>query len=167
MSEPLVPSSKTFFRLEYPQHIAEFGSYEDAQSAVDYLADQKFAVQNLMIVGTNLKLIERVTGRRTWGTVLAQGAVSGITTGLLVGFMLVLFYPSGNMGMLFVGLGLGIVFGIIASGLGYAISGGRRDFNSTRQTVATSYEILAEHKVAAEVRDLLAKRPGARAALFE
>jgi hypothetical protein len=33
--------------------------------------------------------------------------------------------------------------------------------------VATSYEILAEHKVAQEARDLLNERPGARAALFE
>jgi len=155
------------FRLDYPQHLAEYASYEEAQAAVDYLADQKFAVQNLLIVGTNLKLIERVTGRRTWGTVLLQGAVSGITTGLLVGFMLVLFFPGGSMSMLFVGLALGIVFGIIAAGLGYAISGGKRDFNSAKQTVATSYEILAEHKVVAQARELLANRPGARAALFE
>ena len=71
------------------------------------------------------------------------------------------------MNMLFVGLGLGIVFGMIASGLGYAVSGGKRDFNSARQTVATSYEVLAEHKVAAQARELLSQRPGARAALFE
>ena len=166
MSEPQSPSSKTF-KLEYPQHLAEYSSYEEAQGAVDYLADQKFAVQNLMIVGTNLRLIERVTGRRTWGNVLAQGAVSGITTGLLVGFMLVLFSQDGNMNMLFVGLALGIVFGLIASGLGYAISGGTRDFNSSRQTVATSYEVLVEHRVAAQARELLEQRPGARAALFE
>lgn len=154
-------------RLQYPQHLAEYSTYEEAQAAVDYLADQKFPVENLMIVGTNLKLIERVTGRRTWGTVLLQGAVSGITTGLLVGFMLMLFFPGGTMAMLFVGLALGIVFGIIAAGLGYAISGGKRDFNSARQTVATSYEILAEHKVVARAGELLAARPGARAALFE
>lgn len=165
MSEPFVASSKSF-RLEYPQHVAEYGTYEEAQGAVDYLADQKFAVQNLMIVGTNLKLIERVTGRRSWGTVLGQGAISGITTGMLVGFMLMLF-SEGGMNMLFVGLGLGIVFGMIASGLGYAVSGGKRDFNSARQTVATSYEVLAEHKVAAQARELLSQRPGARAALFE
>nr|WP_245787914.1 general stress protein [Tessaracoccus bendigoensis] len=152
--------------MEYPQHVAEYGTYEEAQGAVDYLADQKFAVQNLLIVGTNLKLIERVTGRRSWGTVLGQGAISGITTGMLVGFMLMLF-SEGGMNMLFVGLGLGIVFGMIASGLGYAVSGGKRDFNSARQTVATSYEVLAEHKVAAQARELLSQRPGARAALFE
>ncbi len=166
MSQPIRPSSNPF-RLQYPQHVIEYETYEEAQGAVDYLADQKFAVENLMIVGTNLKLIERVTGRRTWGNVLTQGAISGVTSGLLVGFMLVLFFSDGSLNMLFVGLALGIVFGMLASGLGYAISGGKRDFNSAKQTVATSYEVLAEHKVAARARELLSQRPGARAAMFE
>lgn len=166
MSEPTGPMNK-LLKLEYPQHVAEYASYEEAQAAVDYLADQRFAVQNLLIVGTNLKVLERVTGRRTWGTVLGQGGISGITTGLLVGLMLFLFVGNGDMTMLWVGLAMGIVFGIIASGLAYAMSGGKRDFNSARQIVATSYEVLAEHKVAQAARDLLQQRPGARAALFE
>jgi FtsZ-interacting cell division protein YlmF len=41
-------------QLSYPQHVAEFRTYEDAQAAVDYLADKRFAVQNILIVGTNL-----------------------------------------------------------------------------------------------------------------
>lgn len=165
MSQAPNPASKVM-RLEYPQHVAEFSSYEDAQAAVDYLADQKFAVENLMIVGTNLKLLERVTGRRTWGTVLGGGALSGISFGLFVGLMLY-FFIGPNLIMLLAGLALGVVFGLISAGLAYAVSGGKRDFNSTRMTVATSYEILAEHKVVGQARDLLAQRPGARAAMFE
>lgn len=154
-------------QLNYPQHVAEYPTYEEAQAAVDYLSDQKFAVENILIVGTNLKLMERVTGRRTWGTVLAEGAVSGISTGLLVGLMLVLFVGNGNWAMLWVGLGMGIIFGVVFRALSYSLSAGKRDFNSARVTVATSYEILAEHKVAQQARDLLSERPGARAALFE
>lgn len=154
-------------QLNYPQHVAEYPTYEEAQAAVDYLSDQKFAVENILIVGTNLKLMERVTGRRTWGTVLAEGAVSGISTGLLVGLMLVLFVGNGNWAMLWVGLGMGIIFGVVFRALSYSLSAGKRDFNSARVTVATSYEILAEHKVAQQARDMLSERPGARAALFE
>ena len=95
MTQPPVVPSK-LMQLEYPQHVAEFRTYEEAQAAVDYLADSKFAVQNILIVGTNLKLLERVTGRRTWGNVLAEGAISGIATGMLVGLMLVLFVGNGN-----------------------------------------------------------------------
>ena len=51
--------------------------------------------------------------------------------------------------------------------LGYATSRGRRDFTSVTQTVATKYEVLCEHKVAAQAREMLQKQPGARAAAFE
>lgn len=165
MTEGKFPSASPM-RLAYPQHVARFASYEEAQAAVDFLSDQKFAVENLMIVGTDLKLLERVTGRRTWGTVLGSGALSGVSFGLFVGLML-FFFIGPDTSMLLAGLALGVLFGLISSGLGYAVSGGRRDFNSTRATVATSYEILAEHKVAAEARELLSQRPGARAAMFE
>ena len=37
-----------------------FEKYDDAQRAVDFLSDQQFPVQNCMIVGTELKQIERV-----------------------------------------------------------------------------------------------------------
>lgn len=159
--------SAQLIQLNYPQHVGEFASYEEAQAAVDFLADAKFPVENLLIVGTNLKLLERVTGRRTWGSVIAEGAISGIATGLLVGLMLMFFANGDGYAMLGVGLLLGVSFGIVARAMGYALSGGKRDFNSARVTVATSYEVLAEHKVAQRARDLLATKPGARAALFE
>ena len=163
--QPVVPNK--LLQLNYPQHVADYPTYEEAQAGVDYLSDEKFAVENILIVGTNLKLLERVTGRRTWGSVLAEGAISGISTGLLVGLMLVFFVGNGNWSMLWVGLAMGILFGVIFRALAYSLSAGKRDFNSARQTVATSYEILAEHKVAQAARDLLAQRPGARATLFE
>lgn len=166
MAEPASTMGK-LMKLNYPQHVVEYSSYEEAQAAVDYLADNKFPVENILIVGTNLKLLERVTGRRTWGNVIATGAMSGIMTGLLVGLMLMFFVGDGNSTMLWVGLAMGIIFGIIAQGLTYAMAGGKRDFNSQRITVAASYEVLAEHKVAQAARDLLMQRPGARAALFE
>lgn len=160
-------SMDKLMKLEFPQHVGQYRTYEDAQAAVDYLADKRFAVENLMIVGTDLKTLERVTGRRTWASVLGEGVLSGITTGLLVGLMLYFFIPNAGLQMVWVGLGMGILFGIASRGLGYSMSRGRRDFNSRRQTVATSYEVLAEHKVAQAARDLLAERPGARAAMFE
>ena len=50
---------------------------------------------------------------------------------------------------------------------GYAMSLGKRDFTSVTQTVATKYEVLCEHKVAARAREMLQQMPGARAAAFE
>lgn len=160
---------KKGFELDYPQSLAGFRTYEEAQKAVDYLADNNFPVQNLMIVGAQLKSVERVTGRRTWGSVLGRGAVSGISTGLLVGLMLV-FFLGGNTPfsvLLLAGLALGMVMGVITAGLAYSLSQGKRDFDSVRQIVATSYEVLCEHKVTAQARELLEKMPGFRAQYFQ
>ena len=160
-------SDSSLFKLEYPQSVAVFNTYADAQKAVDHLADNHFPIKNLAIVGTDLKLMERVTGRRTWGTVLLQGVQSGITTGLIVAVFMFLLTPGSNFfGMLLLALAIGIGIGLVFAALGYGLSGGKRDFTSISQTVATKYEILCEHKVAAQARDMLAELPGARAAEF-
>lgn len=151
--------------LDFPQSIGVYEHYDDAQKAVDYLADNEFPVQNLLICGTELKLIERVTGRKTWRTVLGRSALGGLTTGLLFGMLILLlglpwFWALGAVAA-------AVVFNVIFGGLAYSVSGGRRDFTSTTVTVPTKFEVLCEHKVAAEAKQKLAEMPGGRAHLFE
>jgi hypothetical protein len=166
MSLPQQPSS--IFELKFPQSVGIYQTYADAQKAVDYLADQRFEVQNLAIVGTDLKSIERVLGRRNWGTVIGQGVQSGLSTGLLVGLVMLIFTrPSSILALLLVTLGIGIALGIGFSAAAYAMTRGRRDFTSVTQTIATKYEVLCEHKVAAQAREMLQQMPGARASAFE
>ena len=57
--------------------LGTFEKYEDAQKLVDTLSDKEFPVQNCLIVGTDLKQLERITGRLTWGRVLLGGAGLG------------------------------------------------------------------------------------------
>jgi Heat induced stress protein YflT domain len=160
------PSS--LFELQFPQSVGIYNSYADAQKAVDYLADEKFEVQNLAIVGTDLKSVERVLGRRNWGTVVTQGMQSGISTGLLVALVMLIFAQPGSFLLLLaVSLAIGCALGIGFSAAAYAMSRGKRDFTSITQTVATKYEVLCEHKVAAQAREMLQGMPGARAAAFE
>ncbi len=160
------PSS--LFELQFPQSVGIYNSYADAQRAVDYLSDEKFEVQNLAIVGTELKSVERVLGRRNWGTVITQGLQSGISTGLLVGLVVLIFTkPTSYFVLLLVSLAIGITLAIAFSAAGYAMTRGKRDFTSVTQTVATKYEVLCEHKVAAQARELLSQMPGARASAFE
>ena len=162
---PLTPDS-SLFKLEYPQSVGVYDSYAEAQRAVDVLADQSFPVNNLVIVGTDLKLVERVTGRRTWGTVLGQGVMSGLSTGFIVAIFMMLLLPAQNfltqlLTALLIGVGIGLLFAV----LGYLLSRGQRDFTSITQTVATKYEVLCEHKVVQQARDLLSKAPGRQGAL--
>lgn len=161
-------AGQALFQLEYPQSVGIFNSYADAQHAVDYLADQNFPVGNLVIVGTDLKLVERVTGRRTWGTVLLQGVQSGISTGLIVGLIMMFVSPGGNFVMLLLtALMIGMLIGIAFAALGYSMAGGKRDFNSITQTIPSRFELLCEHKVAGDARNLLAQSQQGRAAAFD
>lgn len=162
------PRLSKLFNLEYPQSVGIFSTYDEAQQAVDFLADKNFPVENLCIVGTDLRSMERVLGRRNWGTVLGQGVQSGLSTGLMVTFLMWIFMPNSNFMVLFVSaLLIGILIGVIFAALGYWMSQGKRDFTSVTQTIATRYELLSEHKVSGQARDMLSALPSTRQAQFD
>ena len=149
------------FELQYPQSLGVFDDYAEAQKAVDYLSDEHFPVQNCLIVGTDLKQVERVTGRLTNGRVAMAGAASGAWLGLLIGLLVGIFAEEGSwLGTVLGAVLLGIVFGVVWSLLGYAATRGQRDFSSVQKVVATKYEVLVEHKFLAQGQELLAKMPG-------
>lgn len=137
--------------------IGSYPAYADAQRAVDYLSDEEFAVQDVTIVGVDLMQVERVTGRLTWGRVLAAGAFSGAWLGLFVGLLLSVFSNGGLLGPLLLGLFSGIVFGVISGALTYGATQGQRDFSSTMQLVAGRYDVLCEPRSAEQARDMLSR----------
>lgn len=137
--------------------IGSYAKYEEAQRAVDHLADHEFPVADVTIVGVDLMLVERVIGRLTWGRVLVTGAASGAWLGLFVGVVLSLFTANGSIGAILLGLGLGIVFGVVSGAITYGASRGRRDFTSASQMVAGRYDVLCQPRNAEKARDMLAK----------
>jgi hypothetical protein len=137
--------------------IGSYAKYEEAQRAVDHLADNDFPVADVTIVGVDLMLVERVIGRLTWGRVLATGAASGAWLGLFVGVILSLFSANGSFGAILLGLGMGIVFGVVSGAITYGASRGRRDFTSASQMVAGRYDVLCQPRNAEKARDMLAK----------
>jgi hypothetical protein len=149
------------FALEYPQSLGVYDKYADAQKAVDFLSDNEFPVENVLIVGTELRQVERVTGRLTWGRVLSAGAASGAWLGLLIGAILTIFAEGSSVvATILGGIAFGIVFGVISGALGYGATRGQRDFSSVQKVVATKYEVLVEHKFLADGAALLATMPG-------
>jgi len=153
--------SRSQLALDFPQSLAVYDDYATAQRTVDFLSDEGFPVQNCMIVGTDLKQVERITGRLTSGRVAAGGAMSGLWLGLFVGVLFSLFGTGDTLAIIASTTLLGIAFGVVFALAGYAVTRGRRDFSSVSTVVATRYEVLVEHKVAARARELLAKLPGA------
>ena len=148
--------------LDYPMLLGTYDKYEDAQRAVDYLSDHQFAVENCMIVGTDLRQVERVTGRLTRERVAGAGALSGMWMGLFVGLIFALFDQNSTTWAVLATVAFGALFGLVWALLGYAATKGRRDFTSVSQVVATRYEVLVEHKLAEQGRALLAQMPGAQ-----
>lgn len=139
--------------------VGSYDTYAAAQQAVDYLSDNKFPVENVTIVGSDLKSIERVTGRLTWGRAAGAGAASGAWFGLFVGLLLAIFSngTTSFLALVLSGVVYGAVFGLVFGLVGYAASGGHRDFTSASTTVASKYDVLCQPAVAEQARDLLAK----------
>ena len=152
--------------LDYPQSLGVYDDYAAAQKAVDFLSDKEFPVENCLIVGTELKQMERVTGRLTTGGVALGGLLSGVWLGLFVGLIFSLFGDEDVLATILSTALFGALFGLIWALAGYAATKGRRDFSSVSTIVATRYEVLVEHKHAARGRELLATMPGADRSAF-
>lgn len=124
--------------------VASYSSYDEAQGAVDRLSDDGFPVEHLDIVGSDLRLVERVTGRLTKGRAASAGAASGAWFGLMIGLVVGLFTTGPAwLGLILGGLVIGAVWGAVFGFAGHAATGGRRDFSSMKTLVAMRYDVIA------------------------
>lgn len=148
-----VPSTPT---LPQGETVATYATYLEAQHAVDHLADKQFPVQHVTIVGTDLRMVERVTGRLSYPRVALAGLASGMWLGLFVGLMLWFFStPSAAAPPVLAAVLMGGAFGVLFSVISYALTGGRRDFTSSSQIVAASYSLLCHAEQSYKARQLL------------
>jgi hypothetical protein len=124
--------------------VASFSSYDEAQAAVDRLSDDGFPVEHIDIVGSDLRLVERVTGRLTKGGAATAGMASGAWFGLMIGLVIGLFTTGANwLGVVLGGIVIGAIWGGVFGYAGHAATQGRRDFSSTKALVAMKYDVVA------------------------
>lgn len=149
-------SPRGVLKLKRPMSVAIYDEYSDAARAVDYLGDRQFPVENLAIVGTDLKSVEKVTGNMTWGKVLGAGFAQGaMWAGMFAIFMWLLQPGISLLTALLIGIvGFGGV-GMLLAALQYRMRGGERDYTSTTAIIATHYEVLAEAEYVDRARHLL------------
>lgn len=139
--------------------LGRYSDYQDAQKVVDFLADNDFPVKNVSIIGNDLKLVERVSGKLTYPKVALQGAMQGAMMGLFFGLIMMLFSPPGvniatvMLAALLIGAVMWMIFGIIQ----YALRRGKRDFASTRQVLPASWDVIVNPQVAGQAQALLRK----------
>lgn len=141
------------------QVIATFDNYADAERTVDYLVDRHFDVDRLSIVGRDLELVERVTGKMNYGLAALRGATSGGLVGALIGWLFGLFswiQPLiAGLVLAFYGLLLGAALGALVGLLMYAMQHGRRDFATVTTLQPRHFDIVADVQVAARALRLL------------
>jgi len=136
--------------------VASYSSYEQAQAAVDRLSDEKFPVENLDIVGSGLRLVERVTGRLTTARAAGAGAVSGAWFGLFIGLLVGLFTKGPTwIGLIIGGLLIGAAWGAVFGFASHAATRGRRDFSSAQTLTASRYDIIARGGHTDQARSIL------------
>jgi hypothetical protein len=138
--------------------LASYETYPDAQRAVDRLAKAEFPVDRVSIVGNDLKTVERVTGRLTYGRAALAGALSGLWFGLFLGLLFLLFSPAAVsilLAALLIGAAFGMLFGLIT----YAVQRRTHDFTSMTQVLASSYDVLVAGELLAQAQTALERGP--------
>ncbi len=139
--------------------ISTYDHYADAMHAVDRLARADFPVNQVSILGNDVRSVERVTGKLTYGRVALMGALSGAYLGLFLGLLLFIFQPDNSaifavfLSAIAIGAGFGMLFGVLS----YAMNRNRRDFSSVMQFVATRYDLIASPALVHQAREILAK----------
>jgi hypothetical protein len=139
--------------------IASFATYEEAERAVDRLADLDFPVQRVAIVGQDLHTVEQVTGKMDYPKAAWRGALSGAVPGALLGWLFGVFdwvnpILTGLLLALY-GLLIGAVIGAVIGLAVYAMQGGRRDFASVTVMRPQRYEVVVDDEVADQAGRLL------------
>ncbi|WP_246036691.1 general stress protein [Cellulomonas telluris] len=147
-----IPSTPT---LPTGEPVASYRTYLEAQKAVDLLADKAFPVQHVTIVGTDLRMVERVLRRLSYPSAALGGFASGAWFGLFVGLLLTLFSPPNSASVLLPAILFGGAFGLLFSVITYAMTRNRRDFASASQIVASSYTVLCHEEHAHRARSIL------------
>ncbi len=141
--------------------LGTYDTYDEAQGIVDRLARAEFPVKQVSIIGSDLRTVERVTGKMTYGRAALAGALSGAWFGLFLGLLLFIFSPSPNAilyvgAAVLIGSGFGMLFGIVS----YALNRRRRDFTSIHQVIAGKYEIVVDPSLTVRAQELLARPVG-------
>lgn len=142
----------------WPQTLATYEKYEQAQAAVDLLSDEGFPVEAISIVGHDIRTVENVTGRLTKGKAALRGLGGGAWFGLLLGLLFSLFAPGAAwFGVLLLAVGLGALWGALFGFVGHAATRGQRDFASVKALEAGRYEVLVRGELAAQAHQTLAQ----------
>lgn len=147
-------TAQAFPTLPRGDVLGTYDSYPDAQRVVAKLAEADFPVAKIAIVGNDLKTVERVTGKMTYGRAAIAGALSGLWLGIFFGIVLTLFSPTAG-GLIIAAAIIGAAFGMLYGIVSFAITKRQRDFTSVHQVLATNYQIVVDPQLTGQAQQIL------------
>lgn len=155
------PSDPNAQGLPRGEVLGTYSSYQQAREVVDQLATGEFDVKQVSIVGTDLRMVERVRGKLTYASVALRSAIQGALFGAMLGLLLSLVDPA-RAGMQIlataaIGAAIWIIMGVIGMSMRKSRGGG---FDSVQQLVPTSFDVVCAFESAAQAKGILRGSPG-------
>ena len=139
--------------------IGKFTEYTDAVAFVDTLVNHGFPAGAVAIVGKDLRSVERVRGKMTYGRIALSGAVTGSWLGLLIGLFFggstdALGAPAmdSTFSAVLIGAGIGMLINILR----FSVSRNKRAFVSQSSVVAGKYEVQVPANLADQAEKAIA-----------
>lgn len=128
--------------------VATYRNYETAQQAINSLAEADIDISGMALVGSEVRVVERVMGKLTWRKVAMAGAMRGLTFGLFLGIVFWLLVPEAGIAILAMPV-LGIAFGMLLSIVTHTFTRKNRQYQSVQQLIPASFDLIAPREVAA------------------
>jgi len=142
------------------QVIGKFTEYAEAVSFVEALINHGFPSGAIAIVGKDLRSVERVRGKMTYGRIAISGAMTGSWLGLIIGLFLSSSTPTDanpTTGSMFSYVLIGAGIGMLINLLRFAIARNRRGFISQSSVVAAKYEVQVPSDLADQAERAIAE----------
>lgn len=138
--------------IPHGQVIADFAFYPEAVEFVERMIANEFPPQAIAIVGSDLRTVERVRGKQSYGRSARTGAYNGAWVGLGFGLFFgnQLAAEAAALGQtaspltssMFIGAGLGMLINVVRM----ALNSRKRGFISNSMVLASKYEVqVPEH----------------------
>ena len=157
MTDPMAAAAPNLQRVPKGEVLGTYDTYLEAQSVVDHLAKADFPVAQVSIVGNDLKTVERVTRKLTWNRAALEGALSGAWFGLFFAVLFSLFAPTVLWSLFIAAILIGAAAGLFFRLITYAVARRNRDFDSTKQVLASNYQIIVGADSLAQAQQALAR----------
>lgn len=146
------------FSVPDGEAVASFNNYAAAVDCVDQLIRHDFPAPMVAIVGSDLKSVERVRGKLSYGTLAFRGLITGSWLGLLFSLFIPVSASGSSVGVttgaaIVIGAGVGMLLNILR----FSLSRSRHEFSSTSAVIAGTYDVVVPHPMSQQAKDAIAE----------